>query len=137
MGRRFGHERHEGEAMSVDASLMRNGGLSYLEIPASDLRVSAEFYEKVLGWRIDASDPQKPKFADQGNHLIGRWVRRAASREPGFMLYFYVEHIRDVVARVAASGGEVVKQPTPEGDTIIATLRDPAENLIGIWEAAL
>ncbi|HEX4795245.1 MAG TPA: VOC family protein [Humisphaera sp.] len=123
--------------MSVDASLMRNGGLSYLEIPSGDLRASAEFYGKVLGWKIDVSDPLKPKFADQGNHMIGRWVASlTVAREPGFMPYFYVEQIHQAVERAAGAGGQVVKSPSLEGDTIIAKLRDPSGNLIGIWEAA-
>jgi hypothetical protein len=36
----------------VEPRLVRNGGLSYLEIPAVDTRGSAAFYENVLGWNL-------------------------------------------------------------------------------------
>jgi len=31
---------------------LANGKVCYIEIPAVDVRRSAEFYEKVFGWRI-------------------------------------------------------------------------------------
>ncbi len=30
----------------------KNGKVCYLEIPAVDIKESAEFYEKVFGWKI-------------------------------------------------------------------------------------
>src|SRR5436190_24193328 len=88
-------------APGVDDTLARHGGLSYLEIPAADARKSATFYEHVLGWNVDRSDSNHPKFSDQSGHLIGRWCTgRAASREPGLLPYIYVDRIHDVVGRV-------------------------------------
>jgi uncharacterized protein len=120
---------------TVDETLARNGGLSYLEIPALDLRQSATFYEKVLGWRVDREDADHPKFLDQTGHLLGRWVTgREIPREPGLLPYFYVDRIDDVVARVISNGGEIVRTPYPKGNLSVATIRDPAGNLIGLWE---
>jgi uncharacterized protein len=119
----------------VGALLARHGGLSYLEIPAVDARRSAAFYEKVLGWNLREPDTDDPRFNDATGHLIGRWVTgRVISREPGLLPYIYVDHIDDAVERVAASGGEVVKAPYPEGDLWVATVRDPAGNVIGLWQ---
>jgi predicted enzyme related to lactoylglutathione lyase len=82
----------------VDDSLARHGGLSYLEIPASDAQQSAAFYEHVLGWKVDRPNAGQPKFSDRSGHLIGRWCAgRAPSREPGLMPYFYVDRIHDAV----------------------------------------
>jgi len=120
----------------VDASLARHGGLSYLEIPAVDARQSATFYEKILGWKLHGNGGQA-KFADLTGHLIGRWVTgRAIAREPGLLPYIYVDHIDDVVNRVVANGGEVIKRPYPEGNLWVAMFRDPAGNVIGLWEEA-
>jgi len=33
-----------------------------------------------------------------------------------------------------AHGGEVVKAPYPEGNLWVATVRDPAGNMIGLWQ---
>ena len=121
---------------TVENLLKRNGGLTYLEIPAADAAHSAAFYENVLGWRVDRSDPKHFKFSDQTGHLLGRWrTGRAISREAGLLPYIYVDQIEEVISRVAGSGGEVVKVPYPEGNLLVATIRDPAGNLIGLWQA--
>jgi predicted enzyme related to lactoylglutathione lyase len=120
----------------VDARVARHGGLSYLEIPAVDPRRSAAFYEKVLGWSVQERDTDDFRFDDATGHLIGQWVTgRAISREPGLLPYMYVDRIDDAVERVAAHGGAVVKAPYSEGDLWVATVRDPAGNLIGLWQA--
>jgi len=119
----------------VGARLARHGGLSYLEIPAVDARQSAAFYQKVLGWNLRGQDTDDPRFDDATGHLIGRWVTgRAISREPGLLPFIYVSHIDDAVERVVAHGGEVIKAPYPEGNLWVATVRDPAGNVIGLWQ---
>ncbi|HEV3444390.1 MAG TPA: VOC family protein [Gemmataceae bacterium] len=119
----------------VDARLARHGGLSYLEIPAVNARQSAAFYEKVLGWNLRGRDSDDPRFDDATGYLIGRWVTgRVISQEPGLLAYIYVDRIDDAVQRVAAHGGEVVKAPYAEGDLWVATFRDPAGNVIGLWQ---
>jgi hypothetical protein len=116
---------------------MRNGGLSYLEIPATNPTQSAAFYAKVLGWNIHGEDPAAPKFIDQSRSLIGRWTAgRAAPREPGMLPYIYVNQINDVLKRVVENGGQIVKPITPEGNLWIATFRDPAGNILGLWQVA-
>jgi predicted enzyme related to lactoylglutathione lyase len=120
----------------VDASLARHGGLSYLEVPAVDPQRSATFYEQVVGWRVEQRGPDDFRFGDTTGHLIGRWVTgRSAAREPGLLPYIYVDGVDDAVARVVAHGGEVVRKPYAEGDVRVATVRDPAGNLIGLWQA--
>jgi len=119
----------------LSPALARHGGLSYIEIAAIDPARSAAFYESVVGWNIDRTDPDRPKFLDQTGHLLGRWrTDRAPAREPGLLPYIYVNRIRDAVERVATHGGEVVRAPYPEGDLLVATVRDPAGNLIGLWQ---
>jgi predicted enzyme related to lactoylglutathione lyase len=122
--------------MSVENRLTRNGHISYLEIPAVDAEQSAAFYEAVFGWSIERRDDGRRSFDIPGGNLIGRWVTcQAVAREPGLLPYIYVDRIDDTVARIATHGGEVVKPPYPEGDLWVATFRDPAGNLMGIWQA--
>ncbi|MGH2458789.1 MAG: VOC family protein [Chloroflexota bacterium] len=134
--------RNAGEAApsrpdGVDARLARHGGLSYLEISTVDPRRSATFYERVFGWEVDWRGQDDPRFADRSGQLIGRWVTgRAPAREPGLLPYVYVDSIDDAIEQAIAQGGQVVRAPYLEGDTWIATVRDPAGNLIGIWQAA-
>jgi predicted enzyme related to lactoylglutathione lyase len=120
----------------VDSSLARHGHISYLEIPAVDVEQSAAFYEAVFGWHVRRRDAGQASFDDPGGGLIGRWVTcRVVSREPGLLPYIYVDRIDAVVEQVVTRGGEVVTSPYPEGDLWVATFRDPAGNLMGIWQA--
>jgi predicted enzyme related to lactoylglutathione lyase len=131
------HQETQPSECGVDASLARHGALSYLEIPAIDARQSAVFYEKVLGWRVHGDDLDHPKFSDQTGNLIGRWViGRAIHRKPGLLPYIYVDDIADVVTRVTAQGSEIIKAPFPEGNLLISIIRDPAGNVIGLWQKA-
>jgi predicted enzyme related to lactoylglutathione lyase len=128
-------ESTESSGTGVDTRLARHGGLSYLEIPAIDAQASARFYGHVLGWSIELRESGEPQFKDATGHLIGRWVTgRALAREPGLLAYFYVDRIDDAVGRALAHGGEVVQAPYPEGDLWVARVRDPAGNLIGVWQ---
>jgi predicted enzyme related to lactoylglutathione lyase len=120
---------------SVDRLLARQGGLSYLEIPAIDPRQSAAFYQDVFGWKLRDEDADQPKFSDQTGHLIGKWVTgRAISRRPGLLPFIYVDRIDDVVKRVAPNGGEIAKAPYREGNLWISLIRDPAGNFLGVWQ---
>ena len=120
---------------SAGNPLARHGHLGYLEIPAIEPRRSAEFYRLVLGWSIDERSRDDFRFSGGDGLLIGRWVTtRAASREPGLRPYFYVDGIAAAIARVTANGGEIAEALRTEGDTQIATVRDPAGNSIGLWQ---
>lgn len=122
---------------SVDATLTRQGGLSYLEIPAIDPRRSATFYEKVCGWKIDQRATDDFRFAEPSGQLIGRFVGgRAISRKPGLLPYIYIKDIQKAVKWVTRFGGKIVKPPYGEGNLLVAIIRDPAGNLIGLWEQA-
>jgi uncharacterized protein len=119
----------------VEARLARHGGLSYLHIPAVNVHQSAAFYEQVFGWKIHGRDTGHPGFDDGTGHVGGAWVTdQAISREPGLLPYIYVDHIDDTIEQVEARGGEIVKAPSPEGNLWVATFRDPAGNVLGLWQ---
>jgi len=122
--------------MSVENRLARHGHVSYLEIPAVDPERSAAFYEAVFGWSIRRDESGHRSFDDRSGDLIGRWVAgRPVSSEPGLLPFIYVDRIDEIVARVVTRGGEIVKPPYPEGNLWVATIRDPAGNVMAIWQA--
>jgi len=112
--------------------------LCYLEIPALDVRTSATFYEKVFGWNIRHRDSARPSFDDATGNVSGAWVTgRPIAREPGLLPYIWVDGIDAILARAAAEGGETVEAPHPDSpgsNCSIATIRDPAGNLIGLYQ---
>ena len=119
----------------VDNPLARHGGLTYLHIPAADLRQSGAFYSEVLGWKIEERSGGL-RFSDQDGLLIGGIGLGPAQVEERLVCYFYVEDIEAAVTRAAAAGGEVVSPPIAAPDIHVARVRDPAGNLIGLWQFA-
>jgi uncharacterized protein len=112
--------------------------ICYLEIPALDPHGSASFYEKVFGWNIRHRDSNRPSFDDAPGHVSGAWVAgRPASRDPGILPYIWVDEIEETLRRVEEHGGAIVENARPDqpGSTSrIATFRDPAGNLMGLYQ---
>jgi hypothetical protein len=114
--------------------VFRIGGVSYLRIPGEDPHGLAEFYGAVFGWSI-RGHPTHPAFEDGTGHVIGHFVSdQTVAGEGGVRPYVFVERVDETVAAAVAHGAEVVAETYPEGDLLVATFRDPAGNVVGIWQ---
>jgi hypothetical protein len=117
-----------------ESSVFRPAGISYLRIPAPDPHEAAAFYQQVFGWTVDSAR-RDPSFEDGTGHVIGHFVADSAvAGEAGVRPYIYVESVGETLERVSANGGVVVDAPYPEGDLSVATFRDPAGNVLGVWQ---
>ena len=111
----------------------------YLEIPAVDPRQSAVFYEKVFGWDVRGRETDRPMFAWPGMDVAGEWTTgRAAEDDGGVLIDVRVDDVDDTLARAWTHGGEVIDAPHPddEGGQWVGTFRDPAGNVIGVYQDA-
>jgi predicted enzyme related to lactoylglutathione lyase len=112
-----------------------HGRLSYIQIPATHVRASSEFYANVFGWEVRGGDDDHLSFSDATGAMIGAWVTgRVSSQVPGILPYIYVRGIDAVLERIKVHGCDIVKAPYAEGELWVATFRDPAGNVIGIWQ---
>ena len=120
----------------VSDGVSRVGGVSYLRIPADDPTRVGAFYEAVFGWRV-AGEPHRPSFEDGTGHVIGHFVAgETVAGEAGVRPYVFVERVDETLAKVVENGGEVATATYPEGDLWVATFRDPAGNVLGVWQRA-
>src|SRR6185436_18709910 len=62
---------NQGVAMSPTYG---NGKICYLEIPASEVRASAAFYEAVFGWKTRKRGDGAVAFDDGVGEVSGTWV---------------------------------------------------------------
>jgi len=123
-----------GDGYSVDTRLARPGAVTYLELPATDVRRAAAFYRDVFGWTINGPDSDRPSFDDASGLLGGAWISgHLAAAEPGLLPYIYVSDIEQTVALILTLGGTILTEPYPEGLLTVATFRDLAGNVIGLW----
>lgn len=116
-----------------DVSVFRDRSVSYLELPASDTAVMADFYESVFGWEIGGSN--RNRFSDGSGHVIGHFMSDLEpSGEAGPRPFIYVHGFDDALRTVERQGGQIVRSKYVEGNLWVATFRDPSGNVVGIWE---
>jgi predicted enzyme related to lactoylglutathione lyase/uncharacterized glyoxalase superfamily protein PhnB len=129
----------QSQPASVPLDELPRPRLCYMEVPAVDVHESASFFEKIFGWDIRHRDTNRPSF-DDASGVSGAWVTgRPISREPGLLPYIWVDDIEAMLRKVTENGGAVVESSHPDhpgSASHIATFRDPAGNLIGLYQEA-
>ena len=112
-----------------------NGKICYVEIPAIDIRRSADFYAKVFGWRVRTRGDGSTAFDDALGEVSGSWVRgRKTWPEPGLLFYIMVDSVATTIDAVVASGGVIVQPIGADAPEITARFKDPAGNVIGLYQ---
>ena len=112
-----------------------NGKICYIEIPATDISRSAEFYGKVFGWHIRQRADDSIAFDDGVGEVSGTWVLgRPPAISPGLLVYVMVDSVAATVELVVAHGGEIVQPVGADAPEITARFRDPGGNVIGLYE---
>jgi uncharacterized protein len=112
-----------------------NGKICYIEIPAIDIACSAEFYKRAFGWNIRQRGDGRTAFDDTIGEVSGTWVLgRAPAREPGFLIYIMVDSVAATLDLIVESGGEIVQPIGADAPEITARVRDPAGNVIGLYQ---
>ena len=112
-----------------------NGKICYIEIPALDIRRSADFYAKVFGWKIRKRGDGATAFDDATGQVSGTWVLgRPAASQPGLLVYIMVDSVAATVASVVAHGGKIVQPIGMDAPEITARFSDPAGNVLGLYQ---
>jgi predicted enzyme related to lactoylglutathione lyase len=114
---------------------LTNGKICYIEIPTSDIANSADFYKRTFGWHIRQRGDGQTAFDDGVGQVSGTWVRgRTPSPEPGLLVYIMVDSVAATLDAIAANGGQIVQPIGADRPEIIARFRDPAGNLLGLYQ---
>ena len=114
---------------------MGNGKICYLELPATDVQRSADFYKSVFGWEIRQRGDGHLAFDDGVGQVSGSWVTgRPPASAPGLMVYIMVDSAAATCESVVAHGGEIVQPIGADAPEITARFRDPGGNVIGLYQ---
>ena len=112
-----------------------NGKICYLEIPATDIAVSANFYKQVFAWNIRTRGDGATAFDDGVGEVSGSWVlNRKASPKPGLLIYIMVDNVAATIDAVVANGGVIVQPVGADAPEITARFKDPAGNVLGLYQ---
>jgi uncharacterized protein len=117
---------------------LANGKICYIEMPATDVERSANFYKRVFGWNIRKRSDGRTSFDDTTGEVSGMWtLGREPASEPGLLFYVMVDSVAATIDAIAASGGEIVQPIGADAPEITARFRDPAGNVIGLYQQSV
>jgi uncharacterized protein len=112
-----------------------NGKICYIEIPATDIARSADFYHRVFGWNTRKRGDGSTAFDDAVGQVSGTWVLgRPPASAPGLLVYVMVDSVAAALDLIVANGGEIVQPIGVDAPEITAWFRDPAGNVIGLYQ---
>ena len=112
-----------------------NGKVCYIEIPARDIERSSDFYRKTFGWTIRKRGDGATAFDDGVGQVSGAWVvGRPPLTTPGLLVYIMVDSVAATIDAVTANGGEIVQPLGGDAPEITARFRDPAGNVLGLYQ---
>jgi uncharacterized protein len=114
---------------------MANGKICYIEIPATDIARSADFYQRSFGWSIRTRGDGAMAFDDGVGQVSGTWVLgRPPATNAGLLIYIMVDSVAATIDTVLANGGVIVQPIGGDAPEITARFRDPAGNLLGLYQ---
>src|ERR1700681_851303 len=117
------------------APTLANGKICYIEIPSTDVARSADFYRRVFGWNVRQRGDGHSAFDDTTGQVSGTWVLgRPPSSAPGLLIYVMVDSVAACLDAIVANGGEIVQPIGADAPEITARFRDPAGNVIGLYQ---
>lgn len=111
-----------------------NGKICYIELPATDIGRSSDFYKRVFGWNIRTRG-DATSFDDTVGEVSGAWVLdRPPHTNPGLMVHVMVNSVADTLDAIVANGGEIVQPIGADLPEVTARFRDPGGNIIGLYQ---
>jgi len=113
-----------------------NGKICYIELPASNVQQSADFYVTVFGWTVRTRGDGSTAFDDGVGQVSGTWRtdRFAAGCAPGMLVYLMVDDINKTLSLITAHGGTITQDVGGDHPEITARFKDPAGNLFGLYQ---
>ena len=112
-----------------------NGKICYIEIPATDVARSADFYRRIFGWNIRQRGDGHTAFDDTTGAVSGTWVLgRPPASAPGLLVYIMVDSVANTLDAIVACGGEIMQPIGADAPEITARFRDPGGNVIGLYQ---
>ena len=103
-------------------------------MPATDVRRSAGFYNRVFGWNLRERPNGDISFDDTVGQVSGRFVLGRTPTSPGLLVYVMVDSVENTIQSVTANGGEIVQPIGGDAPEITARFRDPGGNIIGLYQ---
>lgn len=112
-----------------------HGKICYIEVPATDIEHSANFYKDVFGWNIRKRSNGETSFDDGVGQVSGVWVLGLPPLPAtGLSIHIMVDDMDQTLAAIVARGCEIVEPVGKHAPEITAKFRDPGGNVFGVYQ---
>lgn len=112
-----------------------NGKICYIELPAIDIHISADFYKEVFGWQIRKRGDGNIAFDDAVGQVSGTWtLNRKPATEVNLLIYIMVDNAEVTIELITKNGGKIVQSIGMDFPEITARFSDPAGNILGLYQ---
>jgi uncharacterized protein len=110
------------------------GALALNELVTSDLNGAASFYSALFGWSVEQAEDAQPAFLTISNEgeQIGRMRATVGDEAPRWLVYFGVENLDAMLARVRQLHGTILQGPVESGYEVAAVVQDPQGAVFGL-----
>jgi len=111
----------------------------HFEIYGNDADGLRSFYRTIFGWKLGVVPDGSYAMVDTDSEGAGirGGIAKAADGIPSVRIYVLVPDINAYLKQIEESGGSVVLPRTDYGVVIMAIVKDPEGNMIGLTEEAL
>lgn len=109
----------------------RDRRIDYLELPATDLARTKEFYGTAFGWSFVDYGPEYVAF--EGAGIDGGFTTLSPVSSEGALVVLYADDLEDTQAAVEGAGGAIAEQiyDFPGGRRFHFV--DPNGNVLAVW----
>ena len=107
-------------------------GFVWFHNSSEDLKESAGFYEKLVGWKSSDAPAGMKMFEGAKGPFAG-----AGSKDlgvTGWVPYIQVEDLKEATAKAKKLGAEVIKDQVKGPAGTFTVIRDPGGAAVGLWE---
>jgi predicted enzyme related to lactoylglutathione lyase len=120
---------------SMSEPTYAHGKICYIQMPAIDVTQSAGFYRTVFGWNTRTHADGSTAFDDTTGQVSGMWdTSLKAVEHPGLVVSIMVTDAVATSEAITAAGGTIVTPIDPTAREFHGTFRDPAGNLMSIYQ---
>jgi predicted enzyme related to lactoylglutathione lyase len=105
--------------------------IDYVELPASDIPATKQFYNTVFGWQFVDYGPKYTSFSD--GRLDGGFTTQQAPPATGLLLVLYAADLSAAQARIEAAGGKISKETFSFPGGRRFHFLDPNGNELAVW----
>ena len=116
---------------SAGPSAANDRRIDYIEMPATDIAATKQFYIGAFGWKFTDYGPDYTSFED--GRLAGGFSKGPAAPAGGALVVIYATDLAEAERRVRSAGGKIVKPPFSFPGGRRFHFADPSGNELAVW----